>query len=203
DTKLTPPTVSSIVRELIEQDLVMESTLGESLGGRKPTMLVVNKNGFYVIGIDAGPKTIKCILSNLSGQIQNQVKVLIDATGEFTNQKMVALVKDAIEDMLKEVDDGEEILGIVMAMYGVVDIETGTSLVAAILQLRNSPIKEELERAFSMEVHIENDARAMALGESWFSEYGNVSDMVAVNLGSGVGAGVIIDGKLYHGSADL
>src|SRR5699024_8678130 len=49
----------------------------------------------------------------------------------------------------------------------------------------------------------ENDARAMALGESWFSEYGNVSDMVAVNLGSGVGAGVIIDGKLYHGSADL
>src|SRR5699024_10698113 len=65
DTKLTPPTVSSIVRELIEQDLVMESTLGESLGGRKPTMLLVNKNGFYVIGIDAGPKTIKCILSNL------------------------------------------------------------------------------------------------------------------------------------------
>src|SRR5699024_7838836 len=97
----------------------------------------------------------------------------------------------------------EKILGIGMAMHGVVDIETGTSLVAPILQLRNIPIKEELEREFNMEVHIENDARAMALGESWFSEYGNVSDMVAVNLGSGVGAGVIIDGKLYHGSADL
>lgn len=203
DTKLTPPTVSSIVRELIEQDLVMESTLGESLGGRKPTMLLVNKNGFYVIGIDAGPKTIKCILSNLSGQIQNQVKVLIDSTGELTNEKFLALVKDAIHEILKEVDNREKILGIGMAMHGVVDIETGTSLVAPILQLRNIPIKEELEREFNMEVHIENDARAMALGESWFSEYSNVPNMVAVNLGSGVGAGVIIDGKLYHGSADL
>src|SRR5699024_10466038 len=62
---------------------------------------------------------------------------------------------------------------------------------------------EELEREFNMEVHIENDARAMALGESWFSEYSNVPNMVAVNLGSGAGAGVIIDGKLYDGSADL
>src|SRR5699024_1982161 len=79
----------------------------------------------------------------------------------------------------------------------------GTSLVARILQLRNIPIKEELEREFNMEVHIENDARAMALGESWFSEYSNVSDMVAVHLGSGVGAGVSIDGKLSEGSGDL
>src|SRR5699024_8928842 len=155
---------------------------GESLGGRKPTMLLVNKNGSYVIGIDAGPKTIKCILSNLSGQIQNQVKVLIDATGGSTTEKFLALVKDAMQEIIEEVDDGEKILGIGMAMHGVVDIETGTSLVAPILQLRNIPIKEELEREFNMEVHIENDARAMALGESWFSEYGNVSDMVAVNL---------------------
>src|SRR5699024_2960327 len=51
--------------------------------------------------------------------------------------------------------------------------------------------------------HIENDARAMALGESWISEYGNVSDVVVVYLGSGDGAGVIIDGTLYPGSADL
>src|SRR5699024_8189134 len=170
---------------------------------RKPTMLLVNKNGFYVIGIDAGPKTIKCILSNLSGQIQNQVKVLIDSTGELTNEKFLALVKDAIHEILKEVDNREKILGIGMSMHVVVDIETGTSLVAPMLQLRNIPSKEELEREFNMEVHIENDARAMALGESWFSEYGNVSDMVAVNLGSGVGAGVIIEGKLYRGSADL
>src|SRR5699024_7279341 len=66
DTKLTKTTVSSNVLELIEQDLVMESRLGESLGCRKPTMMLVNKNGCDVIGIDAGPKTIKCILSNLS-----------------------------------------------------------------------------------------------------------------------------------------
>lgn len=203
ETKLTPPTVSSIVRELMDQDLVMESTLGESLGGRKPTMLLVNKNGFYVIGIDAGPKTIECILSNLAGQIQDRVIVSIDTTSALTNDFFLNLVKEGIYKVLANVKDRGKILGIGMAMHGVVDIETGTSLVAPILQLKDIPIKEALEREFHLEVHIENDARAMALGESWFGEYGSVFNMVAVNLGSGVGAGVIIDGKLYHGAAGL
>src|SRR5699024_5503603 len=100
---------------------------------------------------------------NLSGQIQNQVKVLIDATGELTNEKFLDLVKDAIQEILKEVDNREKILGIGMAMHGVVDIETGTSLVAPILQLRNIPIKEELEWYCSMEIHIEYDGRVMEL----------------------------------------
>src|SRR5690625_4404399 len=67
ETKLTPPTVSSNVKELIEQGLVKESELGESQGGRKPTMLLINQQAFYVIGVDAGPEKIECILSDLSG----------------------------------------------------------------------------------------------------------------------------------------
>src|SRR5699024_12168262 len=130
----------------------------------------------------------------LSGQIQNQVKVLIDSTGELTNEKFLALVKDAIHEILKEVDNREKILGIGMAMHGVVDIETGTSLVAPILQLRNIPIKEELELEFNMEVHIDNDARALVLGESWISEYSNVPERVMVGLGACGGVVVMVEG---------
>ena len=57
DTKLTPPTVSSNVRALIDQGIVVESVLGESQGGRKPTMLLINNEAFYVIGVDVGPVT--------------------------------------------------------------------------------------------------------------------------------------------------
>src|SRR5699024_12456815 len=121
-------------------------------------------------------KTIKCILSNLSGQIQNQVKVLIDATGELTNEKFLALVKDAIQEILKEVDNREKILGIGMAMHGVGDSETGTSLVAPILQLRMIPIKEELEREINMEGQVENDERAIVMGEWREGEYGEVGE---------------------------
>src|SRR5699024_6518708 len=169
DTKLTPPTVSSIVRELIEQKLVTESELGESKGGRKPTMLLVNKNGFYVIGVDAGPKTIECILSNLSGQIKDRIVVSIEFP--LTNDSFLDLLKSGIQKILQSVEERSKILGIGMAMHGVVDVETGTSLFAPILQLSNIPIKEELEQEFDLVVQVENDARAMALGESWFGEH--------------------------------
>src|SRR5690606_6867859 len=166
ETKLTPPTVSSIVRELIEQELVVESELGKSQGGRKPTMLLINKNGYYVIGVDAGPRTIKCVLSNLSGQLKDRAVVSIDPP--LTNETFLTLLKDSVKKILQKVRNPEKVIGIGVAMHGVVDFETGTSLVAPILQLKNIPIKEELERALNFEVKVENDARAMALGESWF-----------------------------------
>lgn len=201
ETKLTPPTVSSIVRELMEQELVIESNLGESRGGRKPTMLLVNENGFYVIGVDAGPKTIECILSNLSGEIKHSI--VVPLTLPLTNESFLSTLKDSINKVLKKVPNREKIIGIGVAMHGVVDVETGMSLIAPHLQLRNIPIKEELEQAFNLDVHVENDARAMALGESWFGQYERVSSMMAVNLGIGVGAGVVIDGKLFRGATGL
>src|SRR5699024_346883 len=53
------------------------------------------------------------------------------------------------------------------------------------------------------DVKVENDARAMALGESWFGNHGAVDNMLSVNIGRGVGAGIIIDGKLFHGDNDI
>src|SRR5690625_2281433 len=88
-------------------------------------------------------------------------------------------------------------------MYGVVAVETVVSLLASNLGLTNIPIKEELEKEFELEVKVENDARAMALGESWFGDHGQLSSMLAMNFGRGVGAGLVIDGKLYHGAQDI
>src|SRR5699024_6100851 len=82
ETKLTPPTVSSIVKELIEQDLVQESTLGESQGIRKPTLLLVNKNGYYVVDVDARPTTVVCVLSNLAGEVCKRIVLPITPRSE-------------------------------------------------------------------------------------------------------------------------
>src|SRR5699024_3446705 len=73
ETKLTPPTVSSNVISLIEEGLVIESELGESQGGRKPKMLMINNKGFYVIGIDIGTKKIKCVVSDSTGNITTRI----------------------------------------------------------------------------------------------------------------------------------
>lgn len=202
ETKLTPPTVSSNVKELIEQGIVIESKLGESQGGRKPTMLLINQQAFYVIGVDAGPEKIDCILVDLAGSIIQRSSSRL--TTPITNEQYLTILKDCIHTCMQSTPAiMDNMIGIGVAMHGVVEVKTGTSLFAPILGLTNIPIKEELEKEFMLSVKVENDARAMALGESWFGDQGEVDSMLAVNIGHGVGAGLVIDGKLYHGAQDI
>ncbi|WP_156290648.1 ROK family transcriptional regulator [Oceanobacillus salinisoli] len=202
ETGLTPPTVSSIVKELVDEGLVKESKLGESSGGRKPTMLHINSDAFYVIGVDAGPEMVECVLTDLTGEIYQRTSSSLK--GQLSNERFLSLLKENIYAILQlSKIELEKIIGIGIAMHGVVDVESGRSLIAPNLNLRDIPIKDELSKEFDLTIKVENDARAMALGESWFGGHGDVDSMVAVNIGHGVGAGVVINGKLYHGSHDM
>lgn len=202
ETNLTPPTVSSNVKELIEQKMVEESDVGQSLGGRKPTMLVINNNAFYIIGVDAGPESIECIVADLAGRKLKRSETKLQLP--INNQQFMDAIKQGIADCLQRMPETQDkVIGIGVAMHGVVDVAAGVSLYAPNLGLSDIPIKEELEKAFGLEVKVENDARAMALGEYWFGNHGELESMLAVNIGRGVGAGLIIEGKLYHGSSDI
>ncbi|MDC3414835.1 ROK family transcriptional regulator [Terrihalobacillus insolitus] len=202
DTKLTPPTVGAFVKELIDEGIVKESTLGESQGGRKPTMLVINSSAFYIIGVDAGSQTIDYVLSDLSGNIiDRSSRELLPA---ITKNEFLSILKDGIRATLQtNPNNKDNVIGIGIAMHGVVDVNTGTSLFTPNLGLTDIPIKVELEKEFELIVKIENDARAMALGEAWFGHTETSDSMMAVNVGRGVGAGVVIGGKLYHGANDI
>jgi N-acetylglucosamine repressor len=201
ETGLTPPTVSTIVKELMGQGLVVESTLGSSSGGRKPKMLLIQTEGLYVIGVDAGPETIDCILTTLTGEVLGTVSHDLQV---HTNREFLMQLSQAVDYLLESYSvKKEHILGIGIAMHGVVDAEAGIGQVAPNLKLHNIPIKQEMERAFGIPVKVENDARAMALGELWFGKYDTRDTIVAVNIGSGIGAGIIIQGRLLHGAAGL
>jgi N-acetylglucosamine repressor len=197
-TKLTPPTVSNIVKELLESEIVIESTQGESHGGRKPTMLIINANNFHVIGLDVGPRNLRVILTDLNANVVDTFQK--DIPSEIRNDGLLLLMKEGISHILAmEHIEQQKIIGIGVGMHGMVDVEQGISLFAPILQLRDIPIKEYLEKEFKMIVRVENDARAMALGEAWFGNGNGARSIVCVNVGRGIGAGVIINGQLFHG----
>lgn len=202
ETNLTPPTVGSIVKELIEQGIVKESTLGISQGGRKPTMLVIDYQGFYVVGVDAGPTEVETILTDLSGKVIEHCSLPINE--KITEASFLGILEAGIETVLQNYNQNKDkIIGIGIAMHGVVDVETGTSLYAPNLDLRGVPIKQTLEDKFNLMVIVENDARALALGEVWFGQGKDSESMVAVNIGNGVGAGITLNGKLYHGDSSI
>src|SRR5699024_1226519 len=202
ETELTPPTVSSIVKDLIEQGLIVERKSGHSSGGRKPTMLRIRQQAFYIIGLDAGPDNVDCIVSDLGGNVVERLSTPIQLP--TTEAAFLELLTDTIARIIKASQlKPAHTLGIGVAMHGVVDVETGAAMFAPNLSLSNIPIKESLEEAFDLEVIVENDARAMALGEAWFGNHEENRSMLAVNFGRGVGAGMIVNGELYHGAQDI
>ncbi|WP_062108910.1 ROK family transcriptional regulator [Bacillus niameyensis] len=200
ETKLTPPTVSNLVSELIVSGLVIESEQGESIGGRKPTLLVINNTRFHIIGLDVGTKSIRAVLVNLSGTVLGEKETPIPLA--ITKDSLLKLIKQTITSLAHTHED-KEIIGIGVGMHGVVDVESGVSLFAPGLNLRDTPIKEFLEAELDLHVIIDNDVRAMAFGEYWFENGKNVDNMVTINIGHGVGAGIVLNGRLFYGDHDL
>lgn len=202
DIKLTPPTVGTIVKELMDQQIVKESAQGESKGGRKPTLLVIDHDAFYVVGIDAGPRRVSIILTNLKADIIDTVESNVPQV--ITKEAYLKLlITETDRLMARNTSYTERLIGIGVAMHGVVDANKGIGLYAPNLSLRDVPIKETLTEHFKLAVQVENDARALALAETWFGDGKGINSLLAVNIGSGVGAGVVIDGELYRGKAHI
>lgn len=199
-TRLTPPTVTNIVGELIQSGLVVEGERGESRGGRRPVMLTLNASAFHVIGVDVGIQQLRFIATNLDARLLFDHH--LDIPTQLTEERFVALLKDGIGTMLNHPDlQKESVIGIGIGMHGLVDPQAGVAIFAPNLNLHQVPLREELEKTFDIPVEVDNDVRAMALGESWFGHGVDIDNFICVNVGNGVGAGIIFDGRLYRGTS--
>ncbi|TGB01665.1 ROK family transcriptional regulator [Halobacillus salinus] len=202
ETKLTPPTVSNIVKELISTQFVVETTQGMSKGGRKPTLLEINAEQFFTIGVDVGTTQMKFVITNLFGEIREFTTLEIPPYP--AHEDILSIMKQGIHHLIKTNKESfDKFLGIGVGMHGIVDPEEGRSLFAPAFQLNDIPIKEVLESEFDMIVKVENDARAMTLGEYWFGHGNDADNMLGVNVGNGIGAGLMVKGRLFHGEHNL
>ncbi len=197
-TKLTPPTVTNIVAELLESGFVVESELGTSSGGRKPIMLRINSSAFYVVGVYAGAKKIKAVTATLDGQVVRRAEEKVPANPGA--EQFLSILVSTVRRVIDETNAPQKsFLGIGVGMHGLVDPRQGLSIFAPNLQLRQVNIREVLENEFALPVEVDNDVRALALGESWFGQGQGIGNFICVNIGTGVGAGIILDDRLYHG----
>ncbi|PLR77406.1 hypothetical protein CU633_10660 [Bacillus sp. V3-13] len=197
-TNLTPPTVTNLVNELLESKLVLESDLGTSTGGRKPIMLCLNSSTFRVIGVDVGVDNLKLVSTNINADVVDTLIVKMPLS--LTAETFMELLIESVHTMLAKLKDAN-ILGIGVGMHGLVDPRKGVAQYAPNLNLRNIPIRKRLEEEFQIPVEVENDVRAMALGESWFGNGQGIDNFICINVGMGVGAGIILDHKLFTGSS--
>ncbi|MDB5085380.1 MAG: transcriptional regulator/sugar kinase [Bacilli bacterium] len=198
-TKLTPATMTNIVGELLDSRLVIESDLGQSSGGRKPIMLKLNGSSFCVIGVYAGSRRINAIAAALDGRICAETE--LQAPAAPGRSEFLAGLRRAIDEVMRKLPTQRRVLGIGVGMHGLVDPQQGRSIYAPHLNLRDIPVKADLQGRYSLPVEVENDVRALSLGESWYGQGQGIANFICVNSGTGVGAGIILDHKLYHGTS--
>ena len=198
-TGLTPASVTNITKMLIEDEYLVECKVGQSSGGRPPIMLELNPNPRYVIGISIGVGMIDVVITNLSAEIILKKSIEINEERydyDFVFKELVKLINEVIECSKIE---KEKILGAGVALHGIVNARTGMSIYSPYYGWKEINIKEALENELNLGVYVDNDVRAMALGESWFGITKDISNFVTLNISNGIGAGIIINNKPYYG----
>ena len=195
-TNLTPPTVSDVVASLIEIGLVDEIGLAPSTSGRRAILLKVVDDSRQLIGVDLSRSDFRGALANLRGKITHRIDLqLLGRDGDAA----LELVYELVDELIKLAN--RPLLGIGIGAPGLVDAASGVLVQSVNLNWRYIPLGNLLQKRFSLPVYMANDSQVGALGMHTFGKQPEDGlPLVVINLGLGVGAGIIIEGKLLHGS---
>lgn len=193
---LSMPTVMRIVDDLFAENLLVKAGQSEQGMGRRRSLISYNKNAYTVIGIDLGGTKLYGALSNIGGEIIHEVTL---KHHETTGEESLQLVIDMIDELLGYAPDKQSIRGIAVGAPGVTKNKEGVVEWAPSLNWRDFPLHQRLEAHFKLPTFVDNDVNLAVLGEHWFGSGRNVQNMILISIGTGVGAGLIIDGSLYRG----
>jgi len=193
-TRLTRPTVSSIVAELIAQNLVTETGQASSSGGKPATLLRVVPDSYYTIGLDLADSEFRGALVNLRGQIRHRVAVPVTSAH---GDDALTLVFQLLDTLVAASD--VPLLGIGIGTPGLIDAEYGVVRRAVNLDWVDLPLRQLLAEKYNLPIYVANDTQAATLAEYTFGQQSTVSNLVVVKIGVGTGSGIVINGQLFHG----
>lgn len=196
---LSAPTVTRIVESLVQMQLIQSDGTGESIGGRRPQIIRFSAKKNFVIGIDIGGTFIRSALSNLDGDFIYEIQVptniksgfegVMDQVGELINK----LTNRAKQNKL-------ELWGVGVAICGMVNKNTNLVEYSPIFNWRNVDVKQALSKYTGLDVVLGNVVQLIALGELLYGFGKSYNNFICLNLGYGIGSGIIADGKLFDGA---
>jgi predicted NBD/HSP70 family sugar kinase len=188
---LNTATVSGLVAELLEQGLVREVGLGPSVGGKPPTLLDLDERLFAVLGVQLIHDGFRIAAVSLRGQIIEQH----DEVGD--PRTMIDALVPAVRKMAESLD--RTVLAVGVAVPGIVD-HRGVVARSVLLDRIDYDLGGWLGERLGYPVHLINDCDACALAEAALSEEKSPT-LMALYLGDGVGAGLILSGALFQGES--
>lgn len=188
---LTKATISNIVQELIDQNLVAEIGSAQTALGRKPILLEFQKKCGCVFSIDVHPRQIITLTADLKGE-DCHLKEYPFREEDCLLDLLRGIMKEAIP-RCKDAPYG--IVGVSIGIYGVV--RDNEIIFTPYYPLPEPYLGKILAGEFGIPVHVENESNLSVLGESAF--HYNYKNMIHLNIHDGVGMGILIDEQLYKG----
>lgn len=194
-TGFTGATISTVVRKLIDDGLVLETGRTESTGGKPRVLLRLDRTSCYAVGVHLDPVGITYVLTDLTGAIVSRMTRA--GTGNEDPAVIVGRTATQIDFLIDGAGvDRERILGV-----GLVSAANGSHpRQPAMRHWLDFPAKTELERTTGLPVVIGNDATAAALGEYWAGSTDGFPIFAAISMGAHLGAGLLVNGLPHHGT---
>ena len=196
---LSLPTVMRVMEDLMEEDLVRLQGTIESTGrpGRPKPLIEFNADAYAIIGVDLGGTKMFGTIADLGGKVQDEIYINHNEEGPSDAfERLVQLIRSLAESPRAE---GQRLRGIGVGAPGLTTVPEGIVSWAPSLQWREFPLQDALAERFDVPVFVENDVNLAALGEWGFGAGRGTQSLVTIAIGTGIGAGIVIDGALHRG----
>jgi predicted NBD/HSP70 family sugar kinase len=198
-TGLSLATVANLVGELLELGLLVEVGFEDSDGGRPRGLVAVNAKGGALVGVDVAETYVHAELFDLSLTVLARAEEEL-RPGENEPAQVLAHIVSAVTSAVAQAGIPEDrLLGVGVSVPGMVDREGGVSVFAPNWDWHDVPLLSLLGEHLPHQLYLDNPLRACTIAELWFGAARGREDVVIVNLGTGVGAGIALGGALHRG----
>lgn len=195
---ISVPTITKLVQELVEENIVTDLGKVETPGGRRPNIFGLANSAIYFAGVYVGRDNMRFVITDLQNNI---IVEHTDPTFELQDRpQCFEKICAATEAFINGCGiDRDKILGMGLCIVGRVNPDTGRSY-KYFTSLDNS-LREILEERIGLHVLVENDTRARCYAEYTTGKSKNESNVLYLHMGRGVAIGIVMDGKLYYGKS--
>lgn len=199
---LSAGTVVNITRQLRKDKFLQPVGPGKSIGGRRPDILKFNTSAKYIISAVCLYEETQIAVVDLAGVIIG--KLSFQTSPEMGTDVFLRNFKDHTEQLLKSKSINiSRVMSLCVSFEGMVDARTGLLIHCLRLGWHNVPFKDYFKAQFGIDTYIENHGRTAVLGEFVAGAGKLVRNLVYIVLESGIGASIIHEGRIYHGSHQM
>ena len=200
-TGLTQATISTVVRALLDDGLLVETDQREYTGGKPRVKLVLNPRSRCAVGVQLGADWLVVVLTDATGAVLARTRTR--GARDDEPSAVVARAARHVDTLLKAAGvPRSDVVGLGLAAPGTLDLDAGVILASRSLERWHGvPVRSAFAEATGLRVHLDNDATSAAVGEYWGGQVGPSTAHCTVYMGAGIGAGIVIHGSVYRGAS--